>query len=122
MPIPNSPRRGQLYWLDWNPARGSEQAGRRPALIVQTDVPNSIERYPLTIVVAVTTALKGYMSCVRIEPTPENGLSQTSEVLCNQIQSVSKDRLLQRIGNITEDELDEVGEKLRYILALGQSR
>jgi mRNA interferase MazF len=107
-----------LYWIDWDPARGSEQAGRRPGLIVQSNVPNRIERYPLTIVVALTTSLKGHRSNVRVEPTPGNGLSSPSEVLRNQIQTISKDRLGGFIGRLTSSDMAEVNEKLRYILEL----
>jgi mRNA interferase MazF len=118
--IPTELERGQIYWLDWHPSRGSEQSGTRPGLIVQTNIPNHIERYPLTIVVAVTSALKNYLSSVAIAPSTSNGLSQPSEVLCNQIQTVSKDRLLGYIGRLDQSEMQQVDEKLRYILALSR--
>jgi mRNA interferase MazF len=42
-------RRGDLYWIDWSPARGSEQAGLRPGLVVQNDVANAVSGYPVTM-------------------------------------------------------------------------
>ncbi|RYG29888.1 type II toxin-antitoxin system PemK/MazF family toxin, partial [bacterium] len=47
-------RRGQIHWVDWAPGRGSEQTGRRPALIIQTDEANAEEGYGLTIVATVS--------------------------------------------------------------------
>ncbi|HZT40774.1 MAG TPA: type II toxin-antitoxin system PemK/MazF family toxin [Chthonomonadaceae bacterium] len=51
-------RRGEIYMVDWSPGRGSEQAGRRPAVIVQTDAANLNSNYPNTIVVAVSKSGK----------------------------------------------------------------
>ena len=116
--MPTQPERGQLYWLDWNPARGSEQAGTRPALVVQTNVPNQIERYPLTIVIAVTSVLKGYRSSVEVQPSSENGLTATSEILCNQLQTVDKSRLNALIGKLSDADMHEVDTRLSYMLGL----
>jgi mRNA interferase MazF len=116
--LPTRVERGELYWLDWSPGRGSEQSGKRPALIVQSNVPNAIERYGMTIVVAVTSAIKGHRSSVQVSPTQLNGLTATSEVLCNQIQTVGKERLRDYIGRLTDAEMREVNARLRYMLAL----
>ena len=112
------PRRGELYWVDWNPARGSEQAGQRPGLVVQNDIANAVAGYPVTIVCAVSSRLKGYPSMVRVEPTAENGLTQVSEVNTAQIMTVQKDRLVARIGRLGEAEMRPVEEKLAYMLGL----
>ncbi len=48
-------RRGEIWYVDFDPARGSEQAGRRPALIIQNDAGNESARYPNTIVLAMST-------------------------------------------------------------------
>ena len=53
-----APARGDIWIVDFNPARGSEQAGKRPALVVQNDVGNRNERYPNTIVLAMSTKSK----------------------------------------------------------------
>jgi mRNA interferase MazF len=82
---------GQVFWVDFIPARGSEQAGRRPALIVQNDVGN---RYsPNTIVAAMTTrvAEKDYPTEVRL---PEALFGKPSSVLCAQLLTISQQRLV----------------------------
>lgn len=84
--------RGDIYWVDWNPARGSEQAGQRPGVVIQNDVANAVSGYPVTIVCAVSSKLKGYPSMVRVSPSAENGLAEASEVNSAQIMTV------QRIG------------------------
>src|SRR5580704_8386765 len=91
-------QRGELYWLDWNPARGSEQAGRRPALVIQENPASSNPNYPLTVVAAVSTSGRNVTAHVAIEPSARNGLATISYIKCEQIQTVSKTRLLQRIG------------------------
>src|SRR5437870_699657 len=90
--------RGQIYWLDWSPSRGSEQAGRRPALIVQENPASSNPNYPLTIVAAISTKGRAVPSHIEVQPSEQNGLSAPSFVKCEQIQTVSKSRLNAYIG------------------------
>ncbi len=112
-------RRGQLYWLDWNPARGSEQAGRRPALVVQQNTASANPNYPLTIVAAVTTKGRDNVpSHVAIAPTPGNGLSAPSYVKCEQVQTVSKERLDAFIGELSDTDMERVSDALKRVFAL----
>src|SRR5579863_9334454 len=90
--------RGEIYWVNWNPSRGSEQAGRRPALVVQENPASANPNYPLTIVVAVSIRGREVPSHIPVEPSELNGLSAASFVKCEQIQTVSKDRLETLIG------------------------
>ena len=111
-------RRGEIYLVDWNPARGSEQAGHRPALIMQNDIANDVSSYPVTIICAVSSKLKGYPSMVRVHPSEENGLTQISEVNTAQLMTIQKDRLLTRIGFLRGAEMKTVEDKLAYMLNL----
>ena len=110
--------RGQLYWIEWSPGRGSEQTGRRPGLVVQADPINRSTRYTNTIVVALTTVFHPVPTHIQVEPNGENGLSQTSYVLCEQIQTISRDRLQARIGRIDSDSLTKVDQALKRVLSL----
>ena len=114
----NDIKRGEIYLLDWNPARGSEQAGRRPGLVIQNDIANTVPSYTVTIVCAVSSKLKGYPSMIRIEPSSANGLTQVSEVNTAQIMTVQKDRLLDRIGALSVAETKQVEDKLAYMMSL----
>ncbi len=109
-------KRGEIYLVDWNSAHGSEQADQRPALVIQNDIANAVSGYPATLVCAISSNLKGYPSLVQVQPSTENGLTQASEVNSAQIITVQKDRLLHRIGLLSEDEKKQVAEKLAYML------
>ena len=112
------PKRGDLFWIDWSPGRGSEQQGRRPALIVQTDNANTNPRYTNTIVVAVSTKGRAVPLHIALEPTEQNGLSELSYAKCEQLMTISKDRLAERIGQIALEELAAVDQALRRALGL----
>ena len=114
-------RRGEVYQVDWNPARGSEQAGVRSGLVIQNDIANAVSSYPVTMVCALSTKIKGYPSMVRVLPTPENGLSQVSEVNTAQVMTVQKDRLVTRLGHLSEEDMKQVEAKLAYMLGLSTS-
>ena len=120
MPNPPNPivQRGELYWLDWNPARGSEQAGRRPALVVQENPASTNPNYPLTIVAAVSTQGRNITTHIALEPSAVNGLVSASFVKCEQLQTVSKLRLLQRIGVLETSDMLRVDAALKKVLAL----
>ena len=115
----NQPRRGEIWEVDWSPGRGSEQTGRRPALIVQNDAGNRSERFPNTIVVAISTQGRQIPFHVPLEPTSDNGLRETSFVKCEQIFTLSKERLRGAAwGKIREEELDQVAQAIKLSLNL----
>ena len=109
------PRRGEIWLVNWNPARGSEQAGKRPALVIQNDMGN--EHASTTIVAALSTTIRIYPMNVLIEP-PQGGLTKPSIIKTGQLLTVSKDRLEKRMGRIEEKKMEEVDQALRLSLAL----
>lgn len=113
-----NPGRGEIWRVDWSPGRGSEQTGRRPALIVQTDPANHNPRYPNTIVVAISTKGRNVSSHVHIEPTDTNGLTDPSFIKCEQVMTISKDRLETRLGRLSPDDMEQVAAALRTVLEL----
>jgi len=109
------PKRGEVWLVNWNPARGSEQAGRRPALVIQNDIGN--EKAPTTIVAAISSSVKLYPMNVQINP-PEGGLDHPSIIKTSQILTISKERLEKRLGRITGGSLKEVDIAIKLSLAL----
>lgn len=109
------PRRGEIWLVNWNPARGSEQAGKRPALVIQNDIGN--EHASTTIVAALSTTIRIYPMNVLIEP-PQGGLTKPSIIKTGQILTVSKDRLEKKLGLIEDKKMVEVDRALRLSLAL----
>jgi mRNA interferase MazF len=109
------PKRGEVWIVNWNPARGSEQAGRRPALIIQNDIGN--EKAKTTIVAAISSTVKIYPMNVEVRP-PEGGLKRSSIIKTSQILTISKGRLEKRIGSLSNNKMAEVGKAIKLSLSL----
>ena len=109
------PKRGEVWLVNWNPARGSEQAGRRPALVIQNDIGN--QKASTTIIAAISSSVKVYPMNVQINP-PEGGLDHPSIIKTSQILTVSKERLEKRLGRISGKSLNEVDRAIKLSLAL----
>lgn len=103
-------------WLaDLSPTKGTEQAGIRPVLIVQTDRANP--HSPHTIVVPFTTRIRQKLLPSHVfVPAGEGGLNRESVLLCEQIRVIDKSRLIAKLGELTAERLREVNEVLRTIL------
>ena len=115
---PPSPRRGEIWDVNWSPGRGAEQQGMRPALIIQNDRGNASLSYPLTIVASMSRTERELPLHVRIAPSQENGLSDFTDVKCEQIMTIEKSRLIRRRGSISPEELGRVDVALKLSLSL----
>ena len=115
---PASPRRGEIWDVNWSPGRGAEQQGTRPALIIQNDRGNTSHSYPLTIVASMSRTERELPLHVRIAPSEENGLTDYTDVKCEQVMTIEKSRLLRRRGAINSEELSRVDIALRLSLNL----
>ena len=115
----SSMRRGEVYRADLDPVLGSEQGGVRPVLIVQNDLGN--QSSPTVIVVPLTSRRKRprQPTHVLVEP-PEGGLTQPSQVLCEQVRTLEKTRLQSCLGEVSPETLARVEEALAK--ALGTAR
>lgn len=111
-----APFRGEIWRVEFEPVRGHEQGGNRPALVVSNDVFNKSQA-DLVVVIPVTTKGRAIRSFLRIEP-PEGGLKQTSFFVCDQIRTVSKDRLGKCFGRVSPRTLAEVEQRIKYLLNL----
>lgn len=107
--------RGDLYSACLDPVVGSEQGGIRPVLVIQNDVGN---RYSPTVIVLAVT---GQVNKARL-PTHvpvlagENGLQKDSVILAEQIRTLDKRRLRERIGSIGPEIMEQVSQALRISL------
>lgn len=93
------PERGEVWLVDFDPIRGHEQAGKRPALILST---NLLNHGPPGLVIArpLTGQFRNVRSHVRVDP-PEAGLKAVSYVKCEDIRSIAKERLIRRWGRVS---------------------
>lgn len=110
------PSRGEVWLVDLNPTRGHEQAGTRPGLVVSADLFNHGPA-GLVVVVPITARDKRIPLHVELLP-PEGGLSERSFAKCEDIRSISKERLLRRMGTVRPDTLREVEDRLQTLLTL----
>ena len=109
------PKRGEIWLVNWNPARGSEQAGKRPALVIQNDIGN--EKAPTTIVAAISSSVRIYPMNVEVKP-PDGGLDRPSIIKTSQILTVARQRLGKRLGRLSRVRMDDVDKAIKLSLAL----
>jgi mRNA interferase MazF len=111
------PRRGEVYWVDFEPARGVEQGGRRPALVIQNDRGN--EHSSHTVVAAVSSAPlpRVYPFTVPLA-SGEANLPRAGHVNCAQLLTIDQGRLEDQIGTLSPESMQHVNRALRYELDL----
>ncbi|MBI4115379.1 MAG: type II toxin-antitoxin system PemK/MazF family toxin [Candidatus Omnitrophica bacterium] len=110
-------KRGDLFWVNLSPTRGSEQAGRRPALVIQNDIGNEVA--PTTIVAPLTTKSfsKDYPTNVHL-PKTITGLKSDSTILFSQIRTIDKGRLEKKIGHLPSVYVEKVDRAIKISLGL----
>jgi mRNA interferase MazF len=107
-------KQAEIWYADLNPIKGSEQAGYRPVVIISGNLVNKYLN--IAIVCPLTSKVKNYKGNLVLEPTKQNGLETDSEVLVFHIRSISQDRLVKKIGEISQNELVQVKAGLNDIL------
>ncbi len=117
--LTNSIRRGDIYYADLSPVVGSEQGGMRPVLIVQNDVGN---RYsPTVIAAAITSQINKARLPTHIELGAQSyGLSKDSVILLEQIRTIDKQRLKERMGTLDDSLMNRVDSAIAVSFGLNQ--
>ena len=108
-------KRGELYYADLSPVVGSEQGGVRPVLIVQNDVGNKYS--PTVIVAAITSQINKAKIPTHIELSTTYGLTKDSVLLLEQIRTLDKRRLKEKIGILDSKCMENVNQAL--LISLG---
>lgn len=111
-------RRGDIYYADLSPVVGSEQGGLRPVLIIQNDVGN---RYsPTVIAAAITSKLGKTRLPTHIDIYAQKaGLAKDSVILLEQIRTIDKRRLKEKMGHLDEGTMHEVNTAIAVSFGLG---
>ena len=108
------PKRGEIYWVNWSRSRGSEQAGRRPAVVISGDSFNQM--FPVVTVVAMTPNLRPSRISV---PVPQGVCPQESRILPWQVMTAAQERLLgEPIGVLPASIQSQLDERLRLVWGL----
>ncbi|HHX26783.1 MAG TPA: type II toxin-antitoxin system PemK/MazF family toxin [Firmicutes bacterium] len=110
-------RRGDIYYADLNPVIGSEQGGTRPVLILQNDIGN---RYsPTTIIAAITSRIRKAKLPTHVElPTEQSRLPQDSVALLEQLRTIDRQRLTEKISHLDSSIMEQVDKALEISLGL----
>ena len=107
----NTIRRGDIFYADLSPVIGSEQGGLRPVLIVQNDVGNKYS--PTVIAAAITSRLSKTRLPTHIDIYAKDvGLAKDSVVLLEQIRTIDKKRLKEKMGHLDEMTMTEVNNAI----------
>jgi mRNA interferase MazF len=117
MSVLRNPKRGEIYWVDFEPHRGIEQGGRRPGLVVQNDRGNRSAAYTTVAAITSTNQATNFPFIIQLDEA-EGDLPVRSIVNCAQILTVDKSRLGDLIGSLSEQRMADVSGGLRYHLDL----
>jgi len=110
-------KRGDIFYADLSPVIGSEQGGVRPVLVIQNDIGNKYS--PTIIIGAITSQINKAKLPTHVEITaPEYGLPKDSVVLLEQIRTIDKKRLREKIGRFNDEMMKKVDECLKISLGL----
>jgi len=104
----------EIWLVDLNLVKGAEQMGIRPVVVISGNAMNI--HLKIAIVCPLTTRIKNYTGCLVLHKNKMNGLDADSEVITFQIRTVSGERFLKRLGEITEKELKLIRERLMEVL------
>ena len=115
-----SVKRGDIYYADLSPVVGSEQGGLRPVLIIQNDVGN---RYSPTVIAAAITSKMGKTRLpTHIDIFADKaGLAKDSVVLLEQVRTLDKQRLKEKMGHLDERLMGEINNAIAVSFGLGET-
>ncbi|MED1903779.1 type II toxin-antitoxin system endoribonuclease NdoA [Bacillus thuringiensis] len=110
-------KRGDVYFADLSPVVGSEQGGVRPVLVIQNDIGNRFS--PTVIVAAITAQIQKAKLPTHVEIDAKNyGFERDSVILLEQIRTIDKQRLTDKITHLDEVMMSRVDEALQISLGL----
>jgi mRNA interferase MazF len=110
-------RRGDVFFADLSLGLGSEQGGTRPVLILQNDIGNQYS--PTTIVAVITSQLSKVKLPTHVEVTSNNsGLEKDSLILLEQIRTIDKTRLKEKVASLSDELIEKVAQSLEISLGL----
>lgn len=110
-------KRGEIYYAELNPVVGSEQGGTRPVLVVQNDIGNQFS--PTTIIAAITSQIAKAKLPTHVEVRAmRSGLERDSVILTEQIRTIDKSRLKEKVAVLDEEVMLRVDQAIEISLGL----
>lgn len=111
----DEPARGDVFWVDFDPARGSEQSGRRPGVVISSDGAN--RALPVVTIAAITTKKRASSPLQLVLPRGRP-CAQESAVLGFHVVSIDKGRLDGFVGSLDAEQMESLRRLLRNVWAL----
>ena len=109
-------RNGSVYWVDFSPGKGSEPVGRRPGLVIQSDILND-SKLNTVIMLAITSTMKiGELPGNVVLRKGEANLPKKCVGNVTQIKSVDKNSLREKIGSLSKNRMTEVYEGMKLVM------
>ncbi|AVX21418.1 MAG: type II toxin-antitoxin system PemK/MazF family toxin [Bacillota bacterium] len=110
-------RRGDIFYAELSPVVGSEQGGTRPVLVLQNDIGN--QHSPTTIVAAITSQISKAKLPTHVEIKAKiSGLEKDSVILLEQIRTIDKSRLREKVSTLDEEIMEKVNRAIAISLGL----
>ncbi|AFV02651.1 MAG: type II toxin-antitoxin system PemK/MazF family toxin [Dehalobacter sp. 4CP] len=110
-------KRGEIFYAELNPVVGSEQGGTRPVLVIQNDIGNQYS--PTTIIAAITSQISKAKLPTHVEvKAKRSGLERDSVILTEQIRTIDKSRLKEKVAVLDEEVMLRVDEAIEISLGL----
>jgi len=102
-----------IYLANLNPTKGKEQKGKRPVVIVSGNTMN--KNFDVCIICPISSKIKNYTGSVKLEQNKINKLDEDSEILAFQVRAIAKERMIKKIGEITDEQLKEIFYSLNEV-------
>jgi len=96
----------EIYFANLDPIKGKEQKGKRPVVVISGNTMN--KNFGVAVVCPISSKIKDYAGCVKLKKNKVNNLSEDSEIITFQVRTISKERMIKKIGEITDAELKEI--------------
>lgn len=104
----------EIWLANLNPVKGNEQQGIRPVVVISGNAMN--DNLGIGIVCPLSSKIKNYSGCLILKKNKFNGLEHDSEIITFQVRTLSRERLIKKMGEITSDQLQTVKTGLAEIL------
>ena len=109
-------RRGDIYWVDFSPGKGSEPIGRRPGLVVQCDALNE-SKLNTVVVLAITSNLKfSELPSNVVLAKGEANMPKRCVINATQLKSVDESSLVEKIGSLSQEKMQQVLAGLKLVM------
>jgi mRNA interferase MazF len=107
-------KQGEIWIVDLNPVKGSEQQGVRPVVVISGNAMN--KNLNICIACPLSTKIKNYAGCLVLAKDTTNGLDEDSEVITFQVRTISGERFIQKIGEVSNLQLSAIKKGLNEVL------